>query len=238
MADLRHFKDRLHAGELLAGQLARYARDSDTVVLALPRGGVPVAYAIAQRLGVALDILVVRKLGMPGHEEFAMGAVGSGGVRVLQPGVPGLMGVTLREVDAVAARELAELARREKAYRGERAPLVLERRRAILVDDGVATGSTMLAAIEVARRLCPAELALAVPVAPLDTVRLLAPHVDSLVCLSAPPRFRSVGEWYDSFDQTSDAQVQHLLADAWRERPAPTTQPRGPNHETDDGHRP
>jgi len=237
MAEIERFKDRRHAGELLAGQLARYARSADAIVLALPRGGVPVGYAIARRLGIALDVLVVRKLGMPGYEEFAMGAVGSGGVRVLQPGVPGLMGVSARDVDAVAARELAELERREQAYRGARAPLDLHRRRAILVDDGVATGSTMLAAIEVVRRLRPAELALAIPVAPPETVRILAPHVDALVCLLAPSRFRSVGQWYDSFEQTDDAQVQHLLADAWHSRHAFETQPGGRNHETDDGHR-
>jgi predicted phosphoribosyltransferase len=237
MAGIERFKDRTHAGELLAGQLVRYARQPDAIVLALPRGGVPVGHAIARRLGIALDVLVVRKLGMPGHEEFAMGAVGSGGVRVLQPGVPGLMGVSARDVDAVAARELAELARREQAYRGVRAPLQLTGRRAILVDDGVATGSTMLAAIEVARRLGPAELALAIPVAPPETALTLAPHVDTLVCLLAPPRFRSVGQWYDSFDQTDDAQVQHLLADAWRSQQPLKTQPGGPHHETDDGYR-
>src|SRR4051812_14726166 len=158
MTAIQRFRDRAQAGELLARQLAAYAQRPDVVVLALPRGGVPVAFAIAQRLGVALDILVVRKLGMPRHEEYAMGAVGSGGVRVLQPGVPGLMGVTAQDVEAVAARELAELARRERAYRGARPPLTLAGRRAILVDDGVATGSTMLAAIQVARHLEPAAL--------------------------------------------------------------------------------
>lgn len=219
------FRDRRQAGELLAGQLMRYARPTDAIVLALPRGGVPVGYAIAQRLGIVLDVLVVRKLGMPGREEFAIGAVGSGGVRVLKPGMPGSMGLTELDVDTVTARELAELMRREQAYRGMHAPLDLVRRRAILVDDGVATGSTMLAAIEVARRLRPAELVLAIPVAPPATVRMLAPL-----------RFRSVGEWYDSFEQTDDAQVQQLLADAWRGRQSLKTQPEGPNHETDDGY--
>lgn len=215
MTEIGRFRDRAHAGELLARALAEYARRTDVIVLALPRGGVPVGFAIAQRLGVALDILVVRKLGMPHHEEFAMGAVGSGGVRVLQPGVPGLMGVSAQDVDTVAARELAELARREQAYRGKQPPLTLAGRCAILVDDGVATGSTMLAAIQVARRLQPATLVLAIPVAPPETVRTLAPQVDRLVCLSSPPRFRSVGQWYDSFGQTDDAEVQQLLATAW-----------------------
>lgn len=218
MTEIQRFRDRAHAGELLARELAAYAHRTDVIVLALPRGGVPVGFAIAQRLGVALDILVVRKLGMPHHEEFAMGAVGSGGVRVLQPGVPGLMGVTDQDVDAVAARELAELARREQAYRGKQPPLTLAGRCAILVDDGVATGSTMLAAIQVARRLGPAALVLAIPVAPPDTVRTLAPLVDRLVCLSSPPRFRSVGQWYDSFGQTDDGEVQQLLATARHEQ--------------------
>lgn len=225
MAEIHRFRNRGHAGELLAGQLARHAHEPDAVVLALPRGGVPVAFAIAQRLGIALDILVVRKLGMPHHEEFAMGAVG-GGVRVLQPGVPGLMGVTERDIEAVTARELAELARREQAYRGTRAPLALAGRSVILVDDGIATGATVTAAIEVARRMRPRTLALAVPVAPQDTVRRLAPQVDELVCLLTPPLFRSVGQWYEEFDQTSDAQVQELLMAAWHGQAAvpPTNQ--------------
>lgn len=214
MDDIR-FRDRAQAGELLAGRLAGLAGQAGALVLALPRGGVPVGAALARRLGVALDILLVRKLGMPQQAEFAMGAIGSGGVRVLQPGVPGLMGVTMAQVDAVAARELAELQRREQAYRGGRAPLALAGRSAILVDDGVATGATMLAAIDVARRLQPRELVLAIPVAPPDTLALLAPRVERLVCLSRPARFRSVGEWYERFDQTSDEEVQALLATAW-----------------------
>ena len=217
MAGPRHFRNRAEAGRLLAKQLGVWARQPDAIVLALPRGGVPVGYAIAQRLGIALDVLIVRKLGMPHHEEYAMGAVGSGGVLVLQPGVPGLMGVTAEDVDAVARRELAELQRRERAYRGGRAPLDLGRRDAILVDDGVATGATMLAAIEVARRLGPRTLALAIPVAPPDTAELLRTRVDELVCLSTPERFRSVGEWYDTFEQTSDEEVQDLLARAWHD---------------------
>ena len=217
MTAVRHFRNRLEAGRQLAKRLGAWERQPDAIVLALPRGGVPVGYAIAQRLGIALDILIVRKLGMPHHEEYAMGAVGSGGVRVLQPGVPGLMGVTAEDVDAVAARELAELQRRERVYRGGRAPLDLAGRRAILVDDGVATGATMLAAIEVARRLAPRTLALAIPVAPPDTVAELRPRVDELVCLSTPEQFRSVGQWYDQFEQTSDEEVQDLLASAWHD---------------------
>jgi predicted phosphoribosyltransferase len=245
MTEFRRFKDRTQAGKLLARELRDYGGRADAVVLALPRGGVPVGFAIAQRLGIELDILLVRKLGLPNHEEYAMGAVGSGGVRVLQPGVPGLMGVTAEQVDAVTTRELGELQRRERAYRGAREPLALTGRTAILVDDGIATGSTMLAAIRVARGLGPSKLVLAVPVAPPQTLALLEPEVDCLVCLSAPPLFRSVGQWYDAFDQTSDEEVQDLLADAWHTRTAERQQPHGgPNHATtaddkhdDDGHR-
>jgi predicted phosphoribosyltransferase len=245
MADFRRFKDRAQAGKLLARELREFAGRADAVVLALPRGGVPVGFAIAQRLGIELDILLVRKLGMPGHEEYAMGAVGSGGVRVLQPGVPGLMGVSAAQVEAVTQRELVELERRERAYRGARAPLTLARRIAILVDDGVATGSTMLAAIRVARGLGPARLVLAVPVAPPQTLAALEGEVDDLVCLSAPPLFRSVGQWYDVFDQTSDEEVQDLLAAAWHARTAARQQPEEDTHHAttadakhhDDGHR-
>lgn len=236
MADIHRFRNREHAGTLLARRLRRHAHAPEALVLALPRGGVPVGFAIARKLGIALDVLVVRKLSMPHHEEFAMGAVGGGGVRVLRPDVPGLMGVTAADVEAVTARELAELARRELAYRGMRPPLDLCGRDAILVDDGVATGSTMLAAIRVARSMQPRSLTLAIPVAPPDTVRTLAPEVDKLVCLSAPPLFRSVGQWYDEFDQTGDAQVQVLLTAAWQ-APAVSHQPTGGrrNENTDDG---
>jgi putative phosphoribosyl transferase len=238
MADIHHFKNRTEAGRLLAKRLGEYARRPDAVVLALPRGGVPVGFAVAQRLGIALDILIVRKLGMPGHEEFAMGAVGSGGVRVLQSGVPGLMGVTAHDVDLVTARELAELQRRERAYLGGRPPLDLAGRSVILVDDGVATGSTMLAAIEVARKLGPRTLVLAVPVAPPDTAAALAARVDDLVCLSTPLQFRSVGQWYETFGQTSDEEVQDLLATAWHDEAAAGARPTGgANHETNDRHR-
>ncbi|NIA55203.1 phosphoribosyltransferase [Massilia sp. TW-1] len=238
MVDHRPFKNRTEAGRQLAKRLGAYARRPDAVVLALPRGGVPVGFAIAQRLGIALDILLVRKLGMPGHEEFAMGAVGGGGVRVLQPGVPGLMGVTPEAVEAVTARELAELQRRELAYRGGRPPLDLAGRSAILVDDGVATGSTMLAAIEVARRLGPRTLALAIPVAPPDTAAALEARVDDFVCLSTPFHFRAVGQWYDAFDQTTDEEVQDLLATAWHDEAAAGARPTGgANHEKHDGHR-
>ena len=225
MTDLERFKNRAQAGKLLARQLAAHARHAgaprsaaglDAIVLALPRGGVPVAFAVAMTLELELDLLIVRKLGLPWQPEYAIGAVGSGGVQVLQPGVPGLMGVTREEVDAIAARELAEIERRARVYRGGRPEPVLAGRVAIVVDDGIATGSTMAAAVRVARRRQAARVVVAVPVAPPDTLRALEPDVDELVCLAAPPRFRAVSQWYDSFEQTSDEEVQDLLAMAWR----------------------
>ena len=192
MSEPLQFENRAHAGKLLAQQLLAYAHRPDVAVLALPRGGVPVASEVASRLGVALDLLIVRKLGLPGQEEFAMGAVGSGGVRVLQPGVPGLMGVTAAQVEAVTARELAELARRERLYRGGRAPLQVQGRSVVLVDDGIATGSTMLAAVQVARRLAAARVVVAVPVAAPDSAAALQAQVDQLVCLSLPPLLTSL----------------------------------------------
>jgi predicted phosphoribosyltransferase len=212
------FTDRAHAGRQLARQLRQYA-GPDTLVLALPRGGVPVAFPVAQALHAELDLMLVRKLGLPGQEEFAMGAIASGGVRVLQPGVPGLMGVTQQKVDEVTRREEQELARRERRYRGGRPPPRLRGRTVILVDDGIATGATMQAAVEVARHQAPARLVVAAPVGAPDTVSGLEEQVDEVVCLVTPPRFRAVGQWYRKFDQTSDEEVQDLLAQAWADTP-------------------
>lgn len=215
MQELEPFIDRVDAGRHLAGALRHYAGRDDVLVLALPRGGVPVAFPIAQALHAELDLMLVRKLGLPNQPEFAMGAIGSGGVCVLQPGVPGLMGVTQAEVDAVIAAEQSELARRERHYRGERPPARLAGRCVILVDDGVATGSTMLAAVEVARRQRPSRLVLAVPVAAQDALQVLRGVADEVACLLAPLRFRAVGQWYRRFEQTDDEEVQSLLAQAW-----------------------
>jgi len=212
------FTDRAHAGRQLARQLRQYA-GPDTLVLALPRGGVPVAFPVAQALHAELDLMLVRKLGLPGQEEFAMGAIASGGVRVLQPGVPGLMGVTQEQVDEVTRREEQELARRERRYRGGRPPPRLRGRTVILVDDGIATGATMQAAVEVARHQAPQRLVVAAPVGAPDTVASLEEQVDEVVCLATPPRFRAVGQWYRRFDQTSDEEVQDLLAQAWADTP-------------------
>ena len=228
MQELEPFIDRADAGRQLAQALAQYGGRDDVIVRALPRGGVPVAFPVALALRAELDLLLVRKLGLPNHPEFAMGAIGSGGVRVLQPGVPGLMGVTQAEVDAVSAAEQAELARRERRYRGSRAPCRLEGRCVILVDDGIATGSTMLAAVDVARRQRPARLVVAVPVAARDALDALRELVDDVVCLLAPSRFRAVSGWYRSFGQTDDEEVQSLLAQAWAQPPlvhAGTKQP-------------
>jgi putative phosphoribosyl transferase len=215
MLDTRGYKDRSHAGRQLARKLHRYAARGDLIVLGLPRGGVPVAFEVARALGAPLDVLLVRKLGMPHHEEYAMGAIGSGGVRVLQPGVPGLMGVTPEQVQQATARELAELERRERRYRGERPPPRLAGRCVILVDDGIATGATMLAALQVARRHEAAQLVAAAPVGAPATVQLLRQEADEVVCPLAPPRFHAVGQYYSAFGQTSDEEVQDLLAQAW-----------------------
>jgi putative phosphoribosyl transferase len=218
MFEEHRFKNRAQAGKQLAQDLSAYAHRGDVVVLALPRGGVPVAYAVARALGAELDLLIVRKLGLPRHEEYAMGAIGSGGVCVLQQGVPGLLGVTQEQVDAVIAREEAEIARRERQYRGARAPVELRGRTVILVDDGIATGSTMQAAVLVARKHGAGKIVVAVPVAPPETLATMAPQVDELVCLQAPPMFRAVSQFYREFDQTSDEEVQDLLALAWRDQ--------------------
>jgi predicted phosphoribosyltransferase len=239
MSDDLRFKNRAQAGKLLAQQLLHYAHRPDVIVLALPRGGVPVGFAVALALGVDFDILLVRKLGLPGQEEYAMGAIGSGGVRVLQPGVPGLMGVTIEQVNAVTAREQAEITRRERLYRGARAPVEMRGRTVVLVDDGIATGSTMLAAVQVARQHGAGKVVVAVPVAPPDTAQDMAPQVDQFVCLATPMFFRAVSQWYREFDQTSDAEVQDLLAIAWRDQAGRhpdimTTPDERTKHETDD----
>ena len=218
MTDMTRFKDRMHAGKLLARQLLAYAHHPDAIVLALPRGGVPVGFALARALGLELDILLVRKLGMPGHEEYAIGAVGSGGVRVLQHEAIELSGVPPEVIDALAARALAVIERRERLYRGARPPPRIAGRTVILADDGLATGASMRAAVAVARDQGAARIVVAVPVGAPDSVEALAVEVDEMACLSAPMLFRAVSQWYRIFDQTSDAEVQDLLAIAWREQ--------------------
>jgi len=226
MQQLEPFTDRSDAGRQLAQAMSGvYAGFRDVLVLALPRGGVPVALPVAQALHAELDLMLVRKLGLPNHPEFAMGAIGSGGVCILQPGVPGLMGVTQREVDAVGAAEQAELARRERQYRGSRAPARLDGRCVILVDDGIATGATMLAAVDVARRQQAARIVVAAPVAARDAFEALSSAADEVACLAVPARFRAVGQRYRSFEQTTDEEVQSLLAQAWAQSRDAASQP-------------
>lgn len=213
------FPNRRVAGMRLAAELGAFADRDDLLVLALPRGGVPVAVEVARSLGAPLDVLVVRKLGLPGHEELAMGAIASGGIRVLNPEVVGMMGVPPAVIDAVAARELEELRRRERLYRGETALPEVVDRTVILVDDGVATGSTMIAAIKSLRALRPRQVVVAVPVASVEAAAALRAEADAFVTLSTPEPFDGVGRWYVDFRQTSDAEVRELLATA-RRRPA------------------
>lgn len=206
------FRDRIEAGQLLADRLQAYADHPDVLVLALPRGGVPVAFEVASALHVPLDVFVVRKLGVPGHRELAMGAIATGGVRVLNQEVVQGIGIPEWVIDRVEAEEQQELAWREQTYRGDRpAPLVRDRT-IILIDDGIATGSTMRAAIAALKQQHPARLVVAVPTAPLETCAELRAEVDEVVCLITPEPFYAVGFWYEDFSQTSDAEVRDLLA--------------------------
>ena len=205
------FRDRAEAGRRLASELGAYADRPDVLVLALPRGGVPVAAEIARALDAPLDLMLVRKLGVPGHEELAMGAVATGGVRVLNEDVVGALGLEEDVIDAVARRELAELERRQHAYRGERPPSAIEGRTLILVDDGLATGATMRAAVEAARDVGPTEIVVAVPVAPPETCRLLEEVADDVVCVESPEPFLAIGVWYEHFGQVGDEEVRALL---------------------------
>lgn len=207
------FADRTAAGRRLVEGLRAYAGRSDAVVLALPRGGVPVAHEVAHGLGLPLDPFLVRKLGVPGHEELAMGAIASGGARVLNPEVLIGAGLTSRDVDEVTARERQTLEEQEERYRGDRPPRGLRDVTAILVDDGLATGATMRAAIQALRSLGAAAIVVAVPVAPVQTCAALRPEVDELVCLNTPEPFTAVGFWYRDFSPVSDDEVRRLLGD-------------------------
>jgi putative phosphoribosyl transferase len=220
---MRRFRNRREAGRALAERLSGYTCLDGVVVLALPRGGVPVGYEVARLLGAALDVFVVRKLGVPGHEELALGAVASGGVRVLNEDVVAALGLGEREIGQIVERELAEVERRERAYRGSRSPLELEHRLAILVDDGLATGATMRAAALAVRRLGPQRVVAAVPVAARQTCDDLRSDVDEIVCAFTPEPFYAVGRWYEDFGQTDDEEVQALLQEA---APAPPSSSR------------
>lgn len=212
------FRDRMEGGRLLAQRLTQYANREDAIVLALPRGGVPVGFEVARALHAPLDVFVVRKLGVPGHEELAMGAIASGGVLVLEPEVVEQLAIPSYVISEVAAREQRELLRREREYRDDRPEPDLRGRTAILVDDGLATGSTMRAAVKALRKRQPAKIVVAVPVAAPSSCAELAPEVDEIVCARAPEDFRAVGEWYEEFGQTTDEEVRELLQAALRAR--------------------
>ncbi len=196
----------------MAGKLAHYARAPDVVVLGLPRGGVPVAFEVAAALGAPLDVFVVRKLGVPGHPELAVGAIADGGVRVVNRSVAESLGLGDAVIDEVAGREAAELARRQQAYRGGRAPLDLAGKVVIVVDDGLATGATMRAAVVALRAQGPARLVVAVPVGARSTCTELEAEADEVVCVRTPLTFMAVGQWYQDFSQTTDNEIRALLA--------------------------
>ncbi|CAD0264932.1 phosphoribosyltransferase [Pseudomonas veronii] len=210
------WQDRSVAGQSLVEPLLRYARRPDVIILALPRGGVPVAYEVATALQVRLDLIVVRKLGMPSQPEFAMGAIASGGIQIRNEEVLRAHSIDQDSYDAVVARETRELSRREQVYRGTRAPLQLKDQVVILIDDGLATGASMLAAIQAVQVQAPARIVVAVPVAPLDTVETLRCIVNEVICPLIPERMMSIGYWYSNFPQTTDAEVIELLQRAWQ----------------------
>jgi predicted phosphoribosyltransferase len=205
------FRDRREAGQILAAMLHEYRDRPDVLVLALPRGGVPVALEVATTLGAPLDVFVVRKLGVPWHRELAMGAIASGGVRVVNEDVVRTLGITDDIIEEVAETETHELERREVAYRDGRPRPEIRGKVVILVDDGLATGSTMRAAVEAVQRLEPKRVIVAVPVGALDTCRELKEHADDVVCVQTPEPFYGVGTWYEDFSQTTDEEVRELL---------------------------
>jgi putative phosphoribosyl transferase len=219
----RAFLNRAEAGRLLAEKLEKYAGRDDVIVLGLPRGGVPVAYEVAKRLGVPLDVFIVCKLGVPGFEELAAGAIASGGVRVLNQDVMRALPNADETIESITARETAELERREQSYRDGRPAPELRNRVVILVDDGLATGATMRAAVKALRQRGVAKIVVAVPVGPPDTCREFEDEADETICASMPEFFQAVGQYYEDFSQTSDEEVRELLARAAQERPAGRT---------------
>jgi predicted phosphoribosyltransferase len=205
------FPDRRAAGRILAEHLRDFAGRDDVVVLGLPRGGIPVAYEIAQRLRAPLDVFVVRKLGLPGHPELAMGAIATGGIRVLNEELVTQVRVPMAAIEAVTAAERLELGRRERLYRGVTPPIPVENRTVILVDDGLATGATMRAAVLALRRLFPSQVVVAVPVGSREACHALDTVADDVVCARMPEPFVAVGVWYQNFEQTADEEVRELL---------------------------
>lgn len=212
------FRDRTDAGRQLAARLTRYADRTDVLVLALPRGGVPVAYEVAKELKAPLDVFLVRKLGVPGYEELAMGAIASGGVRVLNEDIVNYLRIPDEVIDAIAAVEQRELERQERAYRDHRLPPDVKDRVVILIDDGLATGSTMRAAAASLRLQKPGRIVVAVPVSSPETCDELRSEVDEIVCAVTPEHFQGVGLWYEDFSQTSDEEVRELLKRATQQQ--------------------
>jgi putative phosphoribosyl transferase len=210
----RAFPNRTEAGRQLAEKLLKYAGRPDVIVLGLPRGGVPVAFEVAKRLGAPLNVFIVRKLGVPGFEELAVGAIASGGVRVLNEDVMRAVPNAEQVIESVTARETAELERRDQSYRNGRPAPELGDRVVILVDDGLATGATIRAAVAALRQRGVAKIVVAVPVGPPDTCRELEREADEIICLSRPDFFQAVGQYYEDFSQTSDDEVRELLARA------------------------
>ena len=216
---MRLYRDRSEAGQVLATRLMKYADRPDVIVLALPRGGVPVAFEVAKALHAPLDVFVVRKLGVPGHEELAMGAIATGDVRVINLEVVRMLNIPDAVIDAVAAREQQELLRREQLYRDDRPAPDVTGRIVLLVDDGLATGSTMRAAVTALGQQHPDRIVVAVPVAAPSTCEEFEVEVDEIVCAQTPEPFYGVGYWYEDFSQTSDKEVHDLLAQAEQEWP-------------------
>jgi len=216
-----NFKDRVEAGQILANKLTKYA-DQNPLVLALPRGGLPVAFEVAKTLKAPLDVYIVRKLGVPGQEELAMGAIATGGVRVLNQPVVDSLQISEEEIETETRKEQAELTRREELYRAGRPPLDVSKRTVILVDDGIATGSTIKAAIAALKKQDAGRIIVGVPVAPLATVEELKKQVDEVVCVSKPEFFYAISLWYDEFPQITDDEVREFLKKAEIKQPAAT----------------
>ena len=209
-----YFRNRTEAGQVLARRLQQYKNQPDVLILGLPRGGVPVAYEVARELNAPLDVCIVRKLGVPGHEELGMGAIATGGVRTLHEGIIREIGISPQTIEAVSAREQAELERRERLYRGDRPAPTIKGRTVVIVDDGLATGSTMKAAIQAVRQQDPRQVIVAVPTAPSETCEQLKESADHVVCALTPEPFFSVGGSYADFTQITDGEVRDLIASA------------------------
>ncbi len=209
-------KDRIDAGEHLAKAFGHYRDDGDVLVLALPRGGVPVAAPVAKHLKAPLDLMVVRKLGFPGHEEYAMGAIASGGVRVMNEDALAMRPVSEEDLQRVADQELAELRRREIAYRGDRPRPRIDGRTIVLVDDGLATGATMRAAVSACRKQGAKRIVVAAPVGAREAIAKITLEAEEVICLTTPEPFVAIGQWYQTFGQTSDEEVRSILSEAWQ----------------------